>query len=121
MIRRPPRSTRTYTLFPYTTLFRSFTQVVCRSHCGSRSRNSRQHGHQFQATLEQPLLKRLGEADDGDGRILVEVFEAGAEVEDEELALVLPRAEKIRAQARAAADHLQELTLRQVEHTYEPQ
>src|SRR3546814_7889414 len=24
MIRRPPRSTRTYTLFPYTTLFRSF-------------------------------------------------------------------------------------------------
>src|SRR3546814_10073485 len=26
MIRRPPRSTRTYTLFPYTTLFRSFDQ-----------------------------------------------------------------------------------------------
>src|SRR3546814_11354284 len=29
MIRRPPRSTRTYTLFPYTTLFRS---------CGTRTR-----------------------------------------------------------------------------------
>src|SRR3546814_362497 len=28
MIRRPPRSTRTYPLFPYTTLFRSGTQVV---------------------------------------------------------------------------------------------
>src|SRR3546814_779441 len=29
MIRRPPRSTRTYTLFPYTTLFRSFVgQIV---------------------------------------------------------------------------------------------
>src|SRR3546814_3747653 len=27
MIRRPPRSTRTDTLFPYTTLFRSYTQV----------------------------------------------------------------------------------------------
>src|SRR3546814_13263458 len=27
MIRRPPRSTRTDTLFPYTTLFRSFTTV----------------------------------------------------------------------------------------------
>src|SRR3546814_4952712 len=27
MIRRPPRSTRTDTLFPYTTLFRSFTAV----------------------------------------------------------------------------------------------
>src|SRR3546814_4751949 len=28
MIRRPPRSTRTYTLFPYTTLFRSFTSIA---------------------------------------------------------------------------------------------
>src|SRR3546814_14745075 len=28
MIRRPPRSTRTDTLFPYTTLFRSGRQVV---------------------------------------------------------------------------------------------
>src|SRR3546814_19013028 len=28
MIRRPPRSTRTYTLFPYTTLFRSDRLVV---------------------------------------------------------------------------------------------
>src|SRR3546814_3757404 len=27
MLRRPPRSTRTDTLFPYTTLFRSFTAV----------------------------------------------------------------------------------------------
>src|SRR3546814_7048947 len=28
MIRRPPRSTRTYTLFPYTTLFRSDDLLV---------------------------------------------------------------------------------------------
>src|SRR3546814_14726057 len=28
MIRRPPRSTRTDTLFPYTTLFRSVEQIV---------------------------------------------------------------------------------------------
>src|SRR3546814_14981749 len=28
MIRRPPRSTRTYTLFPYTTLFRSHLGVL---------------------------------------------------------------------------------------------
>src|SRR3546814_5809179 len=27
MLRRPPRSTRTDTLFPYTTLFRSFEQI----------------------------------------------------------------------------------------------
>src|SRR3546814_12523091 len=29
MIRRPPRSTRTYTLFPYTTLFRSRAVLIC--------------------------------------------------------------------------------------------
>src|SRR3546814_19206390 len=29
MIRRPPRSTRTDTLFPYTTLFRSLQAAVC--------------------------------------------------------------------------------------------
>src|SRR3546814_17510992 len=28
MIRRPPRSTRTYTLFPYTTLFLSLVEVA---------------------------------------------------------------------------------------------
>src|SRR3546814_6345684 len=28
MIPRPPRSTRTDTLFPYTTLFRSFVQII---------------------------------------------------------------------------------------------
>src|SRR3546814_8180063 len=31
MIRRPPRSTRTDTLFPYTTLFRSFEYMACTS------------------------------------------------------------------------------------------
>src|SRR3546814_15133919 len=30
MIRRPPRSTRTYTLFPYTTLFRSHRRLARR-------------------------------------------------------------------------------------------
>src|SRR3546814_14772321 len=30
MVRRPPRSTRTYTLFPYTTLFRSVGDFVRR-------------------------------------------------------------------------------------------
>src|SRR5213080_5061217 len=29
MIRRPPRSTHRYTLFPYTTLFRSFIELDC--------------------------------------------------------------------------------------------
>src|SRR3546814_11519596 len=40
MIRRPPRSTRTDTLFPYTTLFRSPTtagtyEILCFELCGS--------------------------------------------------------------------------------------
>src|SRR3546814_237520 len=41
MIRRPPRSTRTDTLFPYTTLFRSVAEQIdqrlCRSPVGSGS------------------------------------------------------------------------------------
>src|SRR3546814_17793093 len=40
MIRRPPRSTRTDTLFPYTTLFRSPSAVALRS----RSVQHDQHG-----------------------------------------------------------------------------
>src|SRR3546814_10999223 len=35
MIRRPPRSTRTYTLFPYTTLFRSNVPGQDEDHAGS--------------------------------------------------------------------------------------
>src|SRR3546814_4847992 len=38
MIRRPPRSTRTDTLFPYTTLFRS---TLTRSTCGWPTRHGR--------------------------------------------------------------------------------
>src|SRR3546814_19016930 len=38
MIRRPPRSTRTDTLFPYTTLFRSHAQRVAHQiACGDRA------------------------------------------------------------------------------------
>src|SRR3546814_13411335 len=40
MILRPPRSTRTYTLFPYTTLFRS---VGDRRNRGSRNPAHRRH------------------------------------------------------------------------------
>src|SRR3546814_1655171 len=45
MIRRPPRSTRTDTLFPYTTLFRSSGQIVPRvGLCGAPRRDHRQEG-----------------------------------------------------------------------------
>src|SRR3546814_13011642 len=42
MIRRPPRSTRTDTLFPYTTLFRSERdrELVFHRDCHGKSRNS---------------------------------------------------------------------------------
>src|SRR3546814_2854725 len=38
MIRRPPRSTRTDTLFPYTTLFRSFDKAALRGGNDRRGR-----------------------------------------------------------------------------------
>src|SRR3546814_3839929 len=48
MIRRPPRSTRTDTLFPYTTLFRSDRQMLARE---------RQAGLQFVAEAAlQPFI-----------------------------------------------------------------
>src|SRR3546814_9236713 len=57
MIRRPPRSTRTDTLFPYTTLFRSRERVTRRPH------------HQPGNPLLQAVAKRGGDRaiDDRDG------------------------------------------------------
>src|SRR3546814_5999630 len=55
MIRRPPRSTRTDTLFPYTTLFRSHTEADQRKHvevagperlpCALEERPAAPHNH----------------------------------------------------------------------------
>src|SRR3546814_4247432 len=44
MIRRPPRSTRTDTLFPYTTLFRSWHS---QTRCGSRRSQSSRRSTRF--------------------------------------------------------------------------
>src|SRR3546814_15472549 len=44
MIRRPPRSTRTDTLFPYTTLFRSAGAPFCRNLLPLRQRGSGARG-----------------------------------------------------------------------------
>src|SRR3546814_7451188 len=53
MIRRPPRSTRTDTLFPYTTLFRSGT-------C-SRGRNMSEHGSpKKEKTDESRIIRWAG-------------------------------------------------------------
>src|SRR3546814_8922709 len=49
MIRRPPRSTRTDTLFPYPTLFRSVEIRIARPLCHSRGK--RQQGFPAHASL----------------------------------------------------------------------
>src|SRR5690606_21176432 len=67
---------------------------------------------QLQALLEQTLAQRFGQRGCGAGRVLVEVLEVLAEVEDQELGLVQAGPEQVGAQAGAAADHLQELDLR---------
>src|SRR3546814_2912897 len=63
MIRRPPRSTRTDTLFPYTTLFRSVPQRVTLSSgdsksCGNSSGSKRSEEH----TSELQSLMRISYA-----------------------------------------------------------
>src|SRR3546814_18707107 len=64
MIRRPPSSTRTYTLFPYTTLFRSSgfpalstsrraVAPAQRQRRSARSRSSSTHGKSWTGTLAE--------------------------------------------------------------------
>src|SRR3546814_13440578 len=57
MIRRPPRSTRTDTLFPYTTLFRSGPRRLCggSSACtasSSRTRHGRSRSEEHTSELQ---------------------------------------------------------------------
>src|SRR3546814_5387519 len=64
MIRRPPRSTRTYTLFPYATLFRSDVQaarapVPAARGPGPRARRHGAHGLRVRAPGgDRPLRAR---------------------------------------------------------------
>src|SRR3546814_10540832 len=66
MLRRPPRSTRTDTLFPYTTLFRS---------CHRRTRRDRGDaaaGHLQLAAGAQSMKPGFGIRDSGWGRTLAQ-------------------------------------------------
>src|SRR3546814_2774731 len=67
MIRRPPRSTRTDTLFPYTTLFRSVAQVPLRSHgpVGEEAELAQR------LAAEARTDRTLGHANDGPPDVLV--------------------------------------------------
>src|SRR3546814_5037034 len=81
MIRRPPRSTRTDTLFPYTTLFRSQRRDAV--HAGDRQRRApgaveHQFGqvvmHGLHARQQRELVVDLGAEHFGDlGRLRVAV------------------------------------------------
>src|SRR3546814_11818782 len=57
MIRRPPRSTRTDTLFPYTTLFRSASRLICAS---SRRRGIGPPGRMASPAGFEPATYGLG-------------------------------------------------------------
>src|SRR3546814_7784514 len=61
MIRRPPRSTRTDTLFPYTTLFRS------RSRCSTRI--ARRGRSECEGRWKSPLAARASFMSDGASRV----------------------------------------------------
>src|SRR3546814_7053319 len=68
MIRRPPRSTRTDTLFPYTTLFRSPARRVAPvlptacAHCLRHRCRSRRGGRSEEHTSELQSLMRISYA-----------------------------------------------------------
>src|SRR3546814_11433577 len=74
MIRRPPRSTRTDTLFPYTTLFRSegaapgLEEV---ERCAAFGGGEHRAGHRRQAVGDDDLLEQPdGEDGDADGKVV---------------------------------------------------
>src|SRR3546814_7930132 len=58
MIRRPPRSTRTDTLFPYTTLFRSLVQQLDRDE-QRRPRTSARHELNREIDRDRSLARNL--------------------------------------------------------------
>src|SRR3546814_5428234 len=98
MIRRPPRSTRTDTLFPYTTLFRSMaaalragSETVCSNVCAKSGRDCDRHSR---CQFAQP------------------VFVAAVDLRRLELALPLQAvmAGNARAQAEAALERSEEHT-----------
>src|SRR3546814_3550376 len=60
MIRRPPRSTRTDTLFPYTTLFRSEHDRAAEVEPAAHADDRRQHRHhEQQHRVQQDLPARV--------------------------------------------------------------
>src|SRR3546814_1772349 len=63
MIRRPPRSTRTDTLFPYTTLFRSARKIFIASF--GQLRHTIVHGQSWGGNVGAKLIELYAVAPDG--------------------------------------------------------
>src|SRR3546814_8705089 len=62
MIRRPPRSTRTDTLFPYTTLFRSSSPSAPQNRFCANGRSAEMHSTTVLSSLPAASLKWRTEA-----------------------------------------------------------
>src|SRR3546814_7728293 len=109
MIRRPPRSTRTDTLFPYTTLFRSHTE----QHAGAARADQRLH-HHWKAKLPSDQL-------DVDGKFAEDRLRRRQSLRGQDL----QRMQLVRhaIDCGRAVDHRHALTLemRSEEHTSELQ
>src|SRR3546814_17949213 len=60
MIRRPPKSTRTDTLLPYTTLFRSDRRSANREPCGPGCAHRRLDGRAYASRIERDAGRERG-------------------------------------------------------------
>src|SRR3546814_21081862 len=74
MIRRPPRSTRTDTLFPYTTLFRSLERKLmqiarCQQHAGIGNETD-QKSNPSAASRQSPHSEGSSKADKNDQNLI---------------------------------------------------
>src|SRR3546814_13401980 len=78
MIRRPPRSTRTYTLFPYTTLFRSWV-VPQRIVITDETESEMPHAVGRRGLVERLHEAALGNANLGSGPL--DVFVANRRID----------------------------------------
>src|SRR3546814_14009185 len=86
MIRRPPRSTRTDTLFPYTTLFRSHADAVVRDGDGALILVVLNPDTQLGVALEQ-----FGVMDSRKAQLVACVRSIGHQLEQEDLFFAVPR------------------------------
>src|SRR3546814_10620993 len=125
MIRRPPRSTRTDTLFPYTTLFRSKAQSKGRWQA-ARDRDQQARQTAADATKRLDALETsFGELETARGRLKVIERELADETEQEQRAGLVQSLEIARAAAQILetrkAEHEIFSANRSEEHTSELQ